>query len=68
MQQEKQPILFLFEEVAIYNPEDIDKLIDNLTEEQAKFMLTRGVQMAFKNGLYTLPESEIISKSLRILK
>ena len=68
MEQQKQPIAFLFEDVAIYKPEDIDNLIDNLTEEQAKFMLIRAVQMAYKNGLYTLTESEIVSKSLRILK
>ena len=68
MSQEKQPIAFLFEDVAIYKPEDIDNLIDNLTEEQAKFMLIRAVQMAYKNGLYSLTESEIVSKSLRVLK
>jgi hypothetical protein len=68
MEQEKQPIAHLFEEVAIYNPEDIENLIDNLTEEQAKFMLIRAVQMAYKNGLYSLTESEIVSKSLRMLK
>ena len=68
MEQEKQPIGYLFEEVAIYSPEDIDNLIDGLTEEQAKFMLIRAVQMAYKNGLYSLTESELISKSLRALK
>jgi hypothetical protein len=68
MEQQKQPILFLFEDVAVYKPEDIDNLIDTLTEEQAKFMLIRAVQMAYKNGLYSLTESEIISKSLRTLK
>ena len=68
MEQQKQPIAYLFEEVAIYKPEDIENLIDNLTEEQAKFMLIRAVQMAYKNGLYSLTESEIVSKSLRMLK
>jgi len=68
MEQQKQPILFLFEDVAVYKPEDIDNLIDTLTEEQAKFMLIRAVQMAYKNGLYSLTESEIVSKSLRMLK
>jgi hypothetical protein len=68
MEQPKQPIAHLFEEVAIYKPEDIENLIDNLTEEQAKFMLIRAVQMAYKNGLYSLTEAEIVSKSLRTLK
>jgi hypothetical protein len=68
MEQEKQPIALLFEDVAIYKPEDIDNLLNNLTEEQAKFMLIMAVQMAYKNGLYSLTESEIVSKSLRTLK
>ena len=68
MESPKTPIAFLFEDVAIYKPEDIDNLIDNLTDEQAKFMLIRAVQMAYKNGLYSLTESEVISKSLRTLK
>jgi hypothetical protein len=68
MEQEKQPIALLFEDVAIYKPEDIDNLLNNLTEEQAKFMLIRAVQMAYKNGLYSLTESEIVSKSLKTLK
>ena len=68
MEQQKQPIAHLFEDVAIYNPEDINNLIDGLTEEQAKFMLIRAVQMAYKNGIYSLTESELISKSLRTLK
>ena len=68
MEQQKQPIAYLFEEVEIYNPEDIENLIDGLTEEQAKFMLVRAVQMAYRSGLYSLTESELISKSLRMLK
>jgi len=68
MEQQTQPIAFLFEEVAIYKPEDIENLIDGLTEEQAKYMLVQAVQMGYRNGLYSLTESELISKSLRMLK
>ena len=68
MEQQTQPIAYLFEEVAIYKPEDIENLIDGLTEEQSKYMLVQAVQMAYRNGLYSLTESELISKSLRMLK
>jgi hypothetical protein len=68
MEQEKQPIAYLFEEVAIYKPEDIDNLIDNLSDEQSKFMIIRAVQMAYKHGVFSLTEAEIVSKSLRVLK
>jgi uncharacterized Fe-S cluster-containing radical SAM superfamily enzyme len=68
MEQQTQPIAYLFEEVAIYKSEDIENLIDGLTEEQAKYMLVQAVQMGYRNGLYSLTESELISKSLRMLK
>ena len=68
MGEEKQPIAYLFEEVAIYKPEDIENLIDNLSDEQSKCMLIKAVQMAYKNGLFSLTEAEIVSKSLRRLK
>jgi hypothetical protein len=68
MGEEKQPIAYLFEEVAIYKPEDIENLIDNLSDEQSKFMLIKAVQVAYKNGLFSLTEAEIVSKSLRRLK
>jgi uncharacterized Fe-S cluster-containing radical SAM superfamily enzyme len=68
MEQQTQPIAYLFEEVAIYKPEDIENLIDGLTEEQAKYMLVQAVQLGYRNGLYSLTESELISKSLRMLK
>ena len=68
MEQQTQPIAYLFEEVAIYKPEDIENLIDGLTEEQAKYMLVQAVQMGYRNGLYSLTESELISNYLRLLK
>ena len=68
MEQDKQPITYLFEEVAIYKPEDIENLIENMTDEQAKYMVIKAIQMAYKNGIYSLTESEIVSKSLRRLK
>ena len=68
MEAEKQPYIFLFDDVAIYKPEDIENLIDNLSDEQAKFMIIRAVQMAYKHGVFSLTEAEIVSKSLRRLK
>ena len=68
MEQDKQPITYLFEEVAIYKPEDIENLVENLTDEQAKYMIVKAIQMAYKNGIFSLTESEIVSKSLRRLK
>ena len=67
MEQEKQPIAFLFEEVAIYKPEDVDNLIDGLTEEQAKFMLTDNssrVRLRERMSLPILPICLLLSEDL----
>ena len=68
MEKENPILLLLFDEVAVYKPEDIDNLIDNMTEEQAKYMIMKSIQFAYKRGVFTLTESEIISKSLRLFK
>jgi hypothetical protein len=35
--------------------------------EDAKFLLIQAVKHAYNQGIYTLGESEIISKSIRVL-
>ena len=68
MEQKPTPIAFLFEDVAVNSPTHVDNLIDNMSDEQANFMLVKAVQMAYKSGIYSLTEAEIISKALRVLK
>jgi len=36
-------------------------------KEQAVFLLVQAVKYAYHNGIYSLGESEIISKSIRVL-
>lgn len=67
MEQEKQPIGLLFDSMAYYNPEDISILVDNLTHEQSFYVLTQALEFAHKSSLFSLQESELVSKSLRIL-
>jgi hypothetical protein len=67
MEQEKQPIGLLFDSIAYYKPEDVSILTDNLTYEQSFYVLTQALEFAYKANLYSLQESELVSKSLRIL-
>jgi hypothetical protein len=43
----------------------IDNLLSDMTYDQAIFLLSEAVKGAHKKGVYTLLESEIISKSIR---
>jgi hypothetical protein len=67
MSEEKQPLGFLFESIAYYNPSDIDKFIDSLSFEQSHYIITKSLEMAFNKNIFSLQESEILSKSLRLL-
>jgi hypothetical protein len=65
--EQKQPIGFLFDSVAYYTPNDINSLCDDMTLEQAYFMIIKSLEFAHVQKIFSLQETEIISKSLRIL-
>jgi hypothetical protein len=64
---EKQPIGLLFDSVAFYTPNDIDKLCDDMNLEQAYYMMIKALEFAHKSRIFTLQESELVSKSLRVM-
>lgn len=57
----------LFNVIPLMNEGHIDLLLNTLNKETAVYYLTHAVNYAYVNGLFTLGESEIISKSIRIL-
>jgi hypothetical protein len=65
--EEKQPIGFLFESVPYYSEESIELMVEKLTMKEIVFFLTRSLNYAHSKNIFSLTESEIISKSLRIL-
>lgn len=67
MEDKKQPIGELFETISYFSPTDISNLIDGLNEEQSVYMIGLAINMCYQKNLFTLEESEIISKSLRVL-
>jgi len=66
--EEKQPIGYLFESIAIYDMNSVEMFVDNLNTQQATYVIMQALEMANKKGIYSLRESEILSKSLRILE
>lgn len=67
MEEKKQPIGELFETISYFSPIDISNLIDGLNEEQSVYMIGLAINMCYQKNIFTLEESEIISKSLRVL-
>lgn len=56
----------LFERINIQSSEDFEKLVDELNPEQATFIIQVALEKAYTSGIFTLSESEILSKALRL--
>jgi hypothetical protein len=57
----------LFNSVPLLTENHLQTLIDIMDKEQAIFLLVQAVKHAYHNGVFSLGESEIISKSIRVL-
>jgi hypothetical protein len=66
MEQEK---LFgkLFNSVPLLTEDHLQTLLDVMDKEQAIYLLVQAVNYAYLNGVYSLGETEVISKSIRVL-
>jgi hypothetical protein len=63
----KFPIGQLFDSINYYTIEDFDKFVLNLNNEQSLYCLIQAVQYSFSKNIFSLEESEVISKSIRTL-
>ena len=57
----------LFGSVPLLTEDHLQTLLDVMDKEQAMYMIVQAVKYAYHNGLYSLGESEVISKSIRTL-
>lgn len=64
---EREPIGYLFNNVPYYTQEHLDSILNNLTKEQSMFFIGQSLNYAYKQGIYTLLEAELVSKSIRKL-
>lgn len=65
--ENKQPQGFLFDSIAFYSEESVENMINSLDKKSISYILTQALSYAHTKNVYTLVESEIISKCLRIL-
>jgi hypothetical protein len=65
--EQKQPIGLLFDSIGYYTPSDIDSLCDDMNLEQAYYMVIKALEYSHNSRIFTLQESELVSKSLRIM-
>ena len=61
------PIGNLFDVINYSSYENLDKFIVNMSEEQALYCIIEAVKCSYRRGVFSIEESEAISKSLRII-
>lgn len=66
---EEQQELFgkLFNSIPLYTESHLDVMVDTMDKEQSIYYLIQAVSHAYHSGLYTIGESEIISKAIRTI-
>ena len=65
--EQKQPIGLLFGSIGFHSPDDINSICEDINLEQAYFMIIKALEYSHHSNVFSLQESEIVSKSLRIL-
>ena len=56
----------LFDRINIQSSEDYEKLVDELNLDQATFIIQIALEKAYSSGIFSLSESEILSRALRL--
>ena len=57
----------LFDVINYNTVDDLDNFISKLTEEQALYCLIESVKCSHRRGVFSLEETETISKAIRVL-
>ena len=57
----------LFNSIEYKSLNGLEDFIFNMNDEQAKLCLIEAIKYSFSRGVYSLEESEVLSKSIRVL-
>jgi hypothetical protein len=57
----------LFNSIPLLSEDHFDTLYNNMNEEFSKYILIQAVKHAYHSGVFSIGETEIISKSIRVL-
>lgn len=65
--EEQKPIGTLFNVINYNNVGDLDRFIQNLTQDQALYCVIQAARAGHQRNAYGMEESEVISKAIRVL-
>lgn len=67
METEKELFGKLFNTVPILDQNHLDVILQTMDKNNAVYLLIQAVSHAYHSGVYSLGESEVISKCIRVL-
>jgi hypothetical protein len=65
--EEQQLFGKLFKTVPLYTEEHLEVILQTMNKESANFFMIQAVRHAFDSGVYTIGETEVLSKCIRLL-
>jgi hypothetical protein len=57
----------LFGEINLISEDHLDAILSTMDKEHAIYYLIESVKAAYKRGAFTIGETEVISKSIRVI-
>lgn len=57
----------LFNTIPLYDESHLDTILTTMDKKTASYVLIQAVKFAYHQGVFSLGESEVISKSIRVL-
>lgn len=64
---DKKIVGSLLNSIDYYDIWDLDRFIKELNNEQALYCIIEAVKVAYQKSTYTMEETELISKAIRVL-
>jgi hypothetical protein len=65
--EEKELFGTLFNSIPLHTEEHLETILNTIDKEQAVFFIVQAVKYAYHQGSYSIGESEVISKCIRVL-
>lgn len=57
----------LFETIKLENENHLEAIIQSMDKNSANYIITQALSYAYRRGAFSLGESEVVSKALRVL-
>jgi|688.fasta_scaffold32776_10 hypothetical protein len=57
----------LFDTIKYQNNEDLGRFLEKMTPEQGVYCLMQAARSGFSRGVFSIEETEVLSKAIRIL-